>query len=130
MIKHYPKSNNWISWYLADVKASILFPACKDLNEEDMQKFQSLSDNTNGQEGLGGFLQALAGYKKLSLQDMCRHIHWFVRKYSTEYRLAKQGFAPKYPRATKKDKKRGDEPKWKYKAPDDKKSNLEYTLSI
>jgi len=54
--KHYPNAKNFLRWYLSDTNAAILFPSCKDLNPRDMQRFERLSDNTNGQEGMGGFL--------------------------------------------------------------------------
>jgi len=72
-----------------------------------MQRFERLSDNTNGQEGMGGYLQMLAGYNKLDLQEMCRHINFFVRKYSDEYRLGKEHVV-RYRKATKKDKRSGE----------------------
>ena len=55
---------------------------------------------------------------------MIQHINYFVRKYSSEYRMAKQGVVHKYRKANKKDNKKGQEPKRKYKAPETRRSNL------
>ena len=49
---------------------------------------------------------------------MVQHINLFVRKFSREYASAKGGVVHKFPLADKNDKKKGQEAKNNYKAPE------------
>ena len=64
--------------------------ACKDIrNSTQRKRWEELPDNTNGQEGLGGFLQALSGRNKLELDEVCLLCVQFVKKFSRKYAAGK-----------------------------------------
>ena len=101
LLLHYPKCGQWLKWYLQDPKISILFPACKDIkNSIQRRRWDQLSDNTNGQEGLSGFLQALSGQNKMELDEVCLLCIHFIKKFSRKYAAGKDGMNIKWRTAT------------------------------
>ncbi len=115
----FPSLSGWFLWYLQDSRASILFPAVRNLSDHsDQIKFNAMQKNTNPQEGLGGHFQALKNYKKLGLQATLQHIELIIVQYDRRRQLAKEGMETKYARATPQEKKIGREKKSQYKAPE------------
>ena len=79
MVRKYPLTSTWITWYLHKDRAGLIFPACKDMAEEELLiVLQKMKPDTNAQEGLGGFMQSLKDYNKLTLHGLLEHWHHFV----------------------------------------------------
>lgn len=102
LIKHYSSCKKWIKWYLQDPKASILFPACKNISDRNRRSWEELSDNSNGQEGIRGFLQSLRNRNKLELDEVCQLCVEFIQQYSNQFRFGKEGMPIKWRRTTGK----------------------------
>lgn len=118
LYEDFPLLQGWFLWYLQDDRASIFFPAVRDLSEADMKKYDSMKKDTNAQEGLGGFLQSLKSYNKMPLMWILESIELFIKHYDHRRDLEKGGMSTRYEPATPKEKKRGREAKNDYKAPE------------
>lgn len=119
--EEFPFLVSWFLWYLQDDRRKVLFPACKNPKGRDLVKFNTLKKDTNAQEGLGGFIQSLAKYKKLGLYYCLRTVFGFITMIDNERELAGCGINVKWKRANKKEKKAGREPARNAKAPESAK---------
>ena len=124
LIKEYPLTASWFKWYLHNDVATILFPACKNLDSQQLKRFKKLKKDTNAQEGIGGFLQSIALYKKDGLYQVLQTIFSFVSLYDRNALFTSKGLVVGYSKTQKQDKKRGQEPAKEYKGPDSHKRLL------
>ena len=105
-------------WYLQKDRAKILFPSCKKIPRNQQKKFESLSDNTNPQEGLGGYCKNFRT-GNTTLYDVITTIAYWIELQDKQERLGKEGIWHRYfVKATKKQKNNNREKKSSYKAPD------------
>lgn len=116
----FPAAKGWLCWYLQAGRVEQCFPACKSLSDSQMTKFKKIKPDTNAQEGLGGFMQALTGYKKLTLRGAIEHLVTFVLGYERKRQYVLQGHDIRYgkKRPSRAVKKKGEEPKHGYRPPD------------
>lgn len=116
----FPSAKGWLSWYLQKDRVELCFPACKSLSEEDLVQFNKIKPDTNAQEGIGGFLQALTGYQKLTLSSAIEHVVNFCLNYDRKTSFAAEGYATTYIRkkVSRAAKKKGEEPVRNYRPPD------------
>ena len=90
----FPDISPWLAWYLDTDRAQILFPACKNLlglSSCQRQKFEVMKKDTNGQEGLGGFLQSMAKSSKEGLYKGLTTCSTFIDRYNRLWNWAKSG---------------------------------------
>jgi hypothetical protein len=55
----FPNASPWLSWYMREKVATVLFPACSSKQADDRRKNNNLSSDTNAQESVGGQIQKL-----------------------------------------------------------------------
>ena len=129
MVRKYPLAASWITWYLHAERAGLIFPACKDMPKEGLLNvLRRMKPDTNAQEGLGGFIQGLKGYKKTTLHETLHHLAAFCLTYDRMRKSEVEGTPTRYRRANKNDKKQGREKESNYKAPETSKRLISQSL--
>eukprot|EP00804_Cyclotella_cryptica_P029736 CCRYP_015220-RB/>CCRYP_015220-RB protein AED:0.24 eAED:0.24 QI:2374/1/0.87/1/0/0/8/0/1034 len=117
----FPKCRGWLAWYLNQRRAPHLFPACNTSQSNPLTKdrFHSLCQDTNAQEGFGSLLKKWTG-KHETFESLLMNLIQFVKRFDSAMRLQRAGLNQFYGRATRANKKRHGkkEPKSNYKAPD------------
>jgi hypothetical protein len=53
----FPNASPWLSWYMREKVATVLFPACSSKEADDRRKKNNLSTDTNAQESVGDQIQ-------------------------------------------------------------------------
>ena len=127
LVNEFVKLASWFKWYLNYAVVVHLFKACRKLSVEDEKRFQKLKKDTNAEEGLGYCLQMLHARRKDGLQYIMETIFKHVEMSDQNTKLGFCGIRVQYPRATPQQKKRGREPKSKYKGPESAKALLRAT---
>ena len=121
LVKEFPKTKGWLSWYLQPNRVELCFPACSNICKKGRTRLQKIKPDTNAQEGLGGFIQQLAGRQKLAMKALIEQIVNVCINHDRRSELAESGTQLRYARnnrRTPQAKKRGEESKRGYRPPD------------
>ena len=50
LMEDFPRTKKWMNWYLQKDRCKILFPALKQMTDQDLKRWDLLLDNTNPEE--------------------------------------------------------------------------------
>ena len=122
LVTRFPLTKNWLAWYLQKERVELCFPAAASLDNAKLERVQKIKPDTNGQEGLGGFIQQLTGHQKLPLRALAEHVVNLCINADRRANLADAGMSLSHGSVGKKRppeaRERGSEKKRGYRPPD------------
>ena len=105
-----------MNWHLQKDRCKILFPALKQMTEEDLKRWDLLLDNTNPEENFHRQFRHLLKSRNVAFGDLINHICHQLKHLDSDSKNAEAGITlrhgscqkgPKRGRPRKKKDKRG-----------------------
>ena len=92
-LKKFPDTEPFFKWHLHPDRAMSFFPACQNLTEDDLERFEKLHSTTNAQENVGKQFQELfiINNRKLSLDECVRALWKWMNQFAVDRTAAESG---------------------------------------
>lgn len=90
IVTEFPNTNKWLKWHLDNDRGPLIFPSLSD------GFISGFGRDTNGQEGIGGWIQRSYGSSRPNLTEGLHHLAIYGKQIDDDLKYSMSGFSNRY----------------------------------